>query len=268
MKKYARNGRRPAHRHVCRSGRPDASRDPHTPRRRGGNSERARRAVPDHRSGGVQAPQGARAGRTDHPWALGAAAAFASSWSAARRGRRVAREVPSVLARASRSTRRALAGTGQDGAALSGSRGDEDAFRIGIRITRVFNAPRERVWREWTEPEAFADWFGAADGEVPLRTVSMDVRPGGSLRLTMFAGPERREINWTGVYREVVAPERLVFTISDQPDDERYELIVVVLTDLGDGRTEMLLEQRGLMSPEEYEGAGSGWSTFFDRIDE
>jgi uncharacterized protein YndB with AHSA1/START domain len=151
---------------------------------------------------------------------------------------------------------------------LSGRRSAEDAFRVGITITRVFDAPRERVWREWTEPEAFADWFGAAGGDVPMPTVSMDVRPGGSLRLKMFAGPERREINWTGVYREVVEPERLVFTLSDQPDDEQYELIVVVLTDLGDGRTEMLLEQHGLMSPEEYERAGSGWSTFFDRVDE
>ncbi len=151
---------------------------------------------------------------------------------------------------------------------MSGPQRDEDAFRLGITITRVFNAPRERVWREWTELEAFADWFGAANGEVPLHTVSMDVRPGGSLRLTMYAGPERREIKWTGVYREVKPPERLVFTISDQPDDERYELIVVVLTDLGDGRTEMLLEQRGLMSPGQYEVAGSGWSTFLDRLDE
>jgi uncharacterized protein YndB with AHSA1/START domain len=151
---------------------------------------------------------------------------------------------------------------------MSGPRSDEDAFRIGIRIDRVFDAPRERVWREWTEPEAFADWFGGAGGEVPLATVSMDVRPGGFFRLTMLAGPERREINWTGTYREVVEPERLVFTISTQPDDERYELVVVVLTDLGDGRTGMLLEQRGLMTPEEYTGTESGWSTFFDRMDE
>jgi uncharacterized protein YndB with AHSA1/START domain len=143
-----------------------------------------------------------------------------------------------------------------------------DAFRVGIAITRVFDAPRERVWREWTEPEAFADWFGAAGGEVPLSTVSMDVRPGGSWRLTMLAGPERREIHWKGVYREVAEPERLVFTVTDQPDDDRYELIVVLLIDLGDGRTEMQFEQLGLMSPEEYERAGSGWSTFFDRIDE
>src|SRR5947208_5070166 len=264
----SRNGGRPAHRDVCRSCGPDPSCDSHSPRRRGGDGERARRAVPDHRSGGVEAPQGARAGGADHTRALGSAAAFAPARRPARRGCRVAREVPSLLAGAPRSPRPALAGTGEEEAALSGPRSEEDAFRVGFTLTRVFDAPRERVWREWTEPEAFADWFGAPGGEVPLSTVSMDVRPGGSLRLTMFAGPERREINWTGVYREVRAPERLVFTISDQPDDERYELIVVVLTDLGDGRTEMLLEQRGLMPPEEYERAGAGWSTFFDRIDE
>jgi uncharacterized protein YndB with AHSA1/START domain len=146
--------------------------------------------------------------------------------------------------------------------------GSDDSLRLGISVTRVFAAPRERVWREWTDPESFADWFGGRDGEVPLSTVVMNVTPGGTWRLTMFSGPERREIYWWGVYREVVEPERLVFTISDQPEKDRYELIVVVLTDLGHGRTEMLLEQHGLMSPEEYERAGSGWSTFFDRVDE
>jgi uncharacterized protein YndB with AHSA1/START domain len=138
----------------------------------------------------------------------------------------------------------------------------------GITITRVFDAPRERVWREWTEPEGFADWFGGGQAEVPLSTVSMDVRPGGSWRATMYADPGRREIQWKGEYREVVEPERLVFTISDQPGDA-HELITVVLTDLGDGRTEMLFQQSGGgLSPEEYERAGQGWSTFFDRMAE
>jgi uncharacterized protein YndB with AHSA1/START domain len=138
----------------------------------------------------------------------------------------------------------------------------------GITITRVFDAPRERVWREWTEPEGFADWFGGGQAEVPLSTISMDVRPGGSWRATMYADPGRREIQWKGEYREVVEPERLVFTISDQPGDA-HELITVVLTDLGDGRTEMLFQQSGGgLSPEEYERAGQGWSTFFDRMAE
>ena len=138
----------------------------------------------------------------------------------------------------------------------------------GITITRVFDAPRERVWREWTEPEAFADWFGGSESEVPLASVSMDVRPGGSWRATMFAEPVRREIRWKGEYREVVEPERLVFTLSDQPGEDVYELATVVLTDLGDGRTEMLFQQRGRMSAEQYERAGQGWATFFDRVAE
>ena len=138
----------------------------------------------------------------------------------------------------------------------------------GLTITRVFDAPREQVWKEWTEPERFADWYGGSEAEVPLSTVSMDVRPGGSWRATMFAGPERREIHWKGEYREVVEPERLVFTVSDQPHDDAYELVIVVLTDLGDDRTEMHFEQRGVLPPEVYEAAEEGWSTFFDRIAE
>jgi len=138
----------------------------------------------------------------------------------------------------------------------------------GITITRVFDAPRERVWTEWTEPEAFADWFGGKDGEVPLSTVSMDVRPGGCWRLSMFAGPERREIQWKGEYREVVEPERLVFTVSDQPGEEAYELVSVVLTDLGDRRTEMFFQQSGQLPAEVYERAKEGWKGFFDRIAE
>ena len=137
----------------------------------------------------------------------------------------------------------------------------------GITITRVFDAPREQVWKEWTEPERFADWYGGSEAEVPVSTVSMDVRPGGRWRATMFAGPERREIQWKGEYREVVEPERLVFTIRDQPGED-YELVIVVLTDLGDGRTEMHFQQRGQLPAEMYERAGQGWSTFFDRMAE
>jgi uncharacterized protein YndB with AHSA1/START domain len=137
-----------------------------------------------------------------------------------------------------------------------------------LTITRMFDAPREHVWKEWTEPERFADWYGGSEAEVPLSTVSMDVRVGGAWRATMFAGPDRREIQWKGEYREVVEPERLVFTVSDQPGDDAYELVIVVLTDLGDGRSEMRFQQRGHMSAEQYERAGAGWSGFLDRLAE
>ena len=138
-----------------------------------------------------------------------------------------------------------------------------------LEIRRVFEAPRERLWREWTEPEAFADWFGGAAAEVPVSSVTMDVREGGSWRATMFAGPDRVEIHWAGEYHEVDEPRRLAFTITDQPDDERMDLVTVTLSDLGDGRTEIIMEQSGgHMTPEEYERAGEGWGTFFDRMAE
>jgi uncharacterized protein YndB with AHSA1/START domain len=75
-------------------------------------------------------------------------------------------------------------------------------------------------------------------------------------------------IRWKGAYREVAAPERLVFTISDQPGEDRYELVTVLLIDLGDGRTEMRFEQRGHMSPDAYDRSQTGWGTFFARLDD
>ena len=110
--------------------------------------------------------------------------------------------------------------------------------------------------------------MAGAAAEIPLSTVSMDVREGGRWRATMYFGPERREIRWKGEYREVVEPERLVFTVSDQPGEDDWELVTVMLTDLGDGRTEMRFQQRGRLPPEVYERAGEGWGTFFDRLAE
>ena len=140
----------------------------------------------------------------------------------------------------------------------------------GIRITRVFEAPRAEVWREWTEPDRFADWFGGRGVDVPLDSVSMDVRPGGIWRATMLIpGAERPEIHWAGEYREVAEPERLVLTFTDQTSGDAYELVTVVLTDLGDGRTQMDFSQAGgNLTPEEYEGAGQGWGGFFDAMAE
>ena len=59
------------------------------------------------------------------------------------------------------------------------------ASEYGIRISRVFDATRERVWREWTEPERFADWYGGPQCEIPLDSVGVGdrlrVKPGGKI---------------------------------------------------------------------------------------
>ena len=134
-----------------------------------------------------------------------------------------------------------------------------------IVISWTFEAPREEVWREWTDPERFADWYGGA-ADVPLDTVVMDVRPGGRWSLVMHA--ERGTIYWDGEYLEVEETERLVFTVTDEPDEEQYAVCTVVLTETGDGRTDMLFSQIGPLPPEQLEPAKKGWSSFFERIAE
>ena len=59
-----------------------------------------------------------------------------------------------------------------------------------------------------------------------------------------------------------------MFTISDEPGADEFELCTLQLTDLGDGRTEMHFSQTGRMTREEYERAQGGWGTFFDRLAE
>jgi uncharacterized protein YndB with AHSA1/START domain len=117
---------------------------------------------------------------------------------------------------------------------------------------------------EWTEPERFADWFGGDQAEIPVATVALEVREGGRWRATIFAGAEGREIHWDGRYLEVVEPQILVLTLSDQ--GEPYDLVTVVLVDIGGGHTEMLFRQRGTMSGPEYKRAASRWSSFFDHM--
>jgi uncharacterized protein YndB with AHSA1/START domain len=136
----------------------------------------------------------------------------------------------------------------------------------GFTTIRVFDAPRERVWKEWTEAERFADWFGGTAAEIPASTVSWDFREGGRWRATMVAG--NREIHWRGEFQEIVEPERLVFTLCDRAGEDAYELVIVELRDLGDGTTEMRFEQRGSMAAEQYLRTQRGWSGFFDRIAE
>ena len=134
-------------------------------------------------------------------------------------------------------------------------------------ITRVFQARRERVWREWTEPDRFADWFGGAEAEVPPSSVAMDVRAGGAWRLRTRL--RDGEVSWHGEYREVVEPERVLFTLSDQPPpDAAPSLVMVQLEEAGDGGTEMRFEQRGSLSPAQLAAARYAWSRSFDRLAE
>jgi uncharacterized protein YndB with AHSA1/START domain len=140
----------------------------------------------------------------------------------------------------------------------------------GIVIVRVFDAPRELVFKAWTEPARFATWFGEHGSSMPIESVSMDPRPGGAWSALMIHGPERIEIPFGGTFREVVEPEvvELVLELAGEALEGPPEVLRAEFRDLGDGRTEMTFTQRGTMPADEYSRAMRGSLIFFDRLAE
>jgi uncharacterized protein YndB with AHSA1/START domain len=121
-----------------------------------------------------------------------------------------------------------------------------------IEITRVFDAPRERVWQAWTRPEELVRWWGKRGWTAQPDTVVMDVRPGGTFRV-VTAHEDGRTMVSEGIYEEVVEPERLSFGES-----------LVTFTDLGDGRTKMDFRTSTHMN----ETAIGGFNSALDRLEE
>ncbi|MBC6459751.1 SRPBCC domain-containing protein [Actinomadura sp. HBU206391] len=138
---------------------------------------------------------------------------------------------------------------------------------VEFTITRTFEASRERVFRAWTDPARFSQWFGPKGFTTPQETISLDTTPGAAWSARMVS-PEGQEATIAGFYREAVEPERLVFTTGD-PDNDKGDLasvVTVTFTDLG-GRTEMRFHQAGYNTSEEHaKGAEAGWVQFFDRL--
>ena len=79
-----------------------------------------------------------------------------------------------------------------------------------ITVRRVFDAPREAVWDAWTQPDQLAAWWGPRDWSTPPENVSLDLRPGGAMRVTSVSD-EGVEMTTAGTLTEVVRPERLAF---------------------------------------------------------
>jgi uncharacterized protein YndB with AHSA1/START domain len=122
-----------------------------------------------------------------------------------------------------------------------------------IEITRVFDAPRHKVWRAWTQPEELVKWWGKRGWTAQPDTIVMDVRPGGTFRVVTVHDDSGRTMVNEGIYEEVVEPERLTFGES-----------AVTLTDLGDGRTRMDFRTSMQMD----ETAIGGFNSALDRLQE
>ena len=139
-----------------------------------------------------------------------------------------------------------------------------DAAERALVITRVLDAPRELVFKVWTQPEHLVRWWGPKDFTAPH--LKMDVRPGGSYRANIRS-PDGTDYWMRGVYREVVPPERLVFTFAWEEDGERGldTLVTVTFADQG-GKTRLTFQQGVFKSVADRDSHQDGWSQCLDRF--
>jgi uncharacterized protein YndB with AHSA1/START domain len=136
---------------------------------------------------------------------------------------------------------------------------------LELHFTRVFNAPRPIVFRAWTDPEQAVHWYGPKDFTVDI--IEMDVRVGGAWRKRMRS-PEGIDYWRHGIYREVVEPERLVFTyVSDDPHGltGHETLVTIDFLDRG-GKTLMVFKQAVFESVATRDSHRGGWGSSMDRL--
>jgi uncharacterized protein YndB with AHSA1/START domain len=145
---------------------------------------------------------------------------------------------------------------------------------IQLQLTRVFNAPRELVFKAWTDPDQFQHWFGAAacDGG-SLQSVKVDARVGGKYRLQVRKD-DGEFFTTVGTYREVTPPERLVFTWQFEKDgsgDEYGEveppemLVTLEFRALGK-QTELILTHEKFASVQSRDRHEEGWTRCLNEL--
>jgi len=137
-------------------------------------------------------------------------------------------------------------------------------------IIRVFDAPRERVFKAWTDANLLAQWWGPKGFTNPVCEV--DPKPGGALRIVMRA-PNGAEYPMKGVFREVVPPSRLVFTNIAVDKDGRHiiEGLTTVTFDEEGGKTKLTLQTRGVAvvdyAAAYLQGMEAGWTQSLEKLE-
>jgi uncharacterized protein YndB with AHSA1/START domain len=135
-------------------------------------------------------------------------------------------------------------------------------------ITRTFDAPRELVWKVWTDPSHARHWMGPRG--FTATHFEQDARPGGKWRGCLRGDDGSRELWQGGVFREIVEPERIVYTFAwDREDGSRgHETLVTITFAEQDGKTRMTFHQAVFDSAGQRDGHRGGWNSTFDRLAE
>ena len=154
-----------------------------------------------------------------------------------------------------------------------------DAGWPGLAVTRVFAAPRDLVFRSWTEPERLKRWWGPKGFTTPF--CALDLREGG-IFLYCMRSSEGRDFWGRGVFREIVVPERLVLAMSFAdaegnvvpatyygigPDWPLQTLMTVTFEELA-GATRVAVRDEGIPPGPDGDGTRQGWVEMLDDLAE
>ena len=139
-----------------------------------------------------------------------------------------------------------------------------------LSLTRIMDAPREKVFRAWTDPELLKQWFAPAPWTTPR--AELDVRPGGA-NFILMRGPQGQEFPNRGVYLEVVKNERLVFTdaysTAWEPAEKPFMTVILTFEDEA-GKTRYTARVRHWTAEDkeshEKMGFHQGWGICADQL--
>src|SRR5262249_47535035 len=132
----------------------------------------------------------------------------------------------------------------------------------------VIAARRERVFRNWTDPEQLRRWWGPGRFTCPEAVV--DLRPGGTYRLVMQPPGNGPLMSVTGTYLEVRPPARLVYTWrwdTGPAASEDHSIVTVRFDDLADGRTEVTVTHDRFPSGHDLSPYRSGWAEGLEKLE-
>ena len=136
-----------------------------------------------------------------------------------------------------------------------------------IVIERELDAPRELVWRVWTDPDEVTKWWGPEGFTTPRESIEYDLRPGGHARMVMVA-PDGQEYPNSGQFTVVEPPARLGWR-EDEVDSPMMQSVdtTIEFIDLGGDRTKVVVTSRMVCADELVAMANAGWNSQFDRLE-
>lgn len=140
----------------------------------------------------------------------------------------------------------------------------EPTERPSLTLTRRFSAPPEKVYAAWADPQKLVQWFGPASVEEGSVKADIDLRVGGSYRISFRADGIYNEVG--GVYREVVPNRRLVFSWAWHSTPERESLVTISITPEGRG-TLLVFHHEQFVDDKARENHERGWSEFLDKLE-